>query len=142
MLKSHIRYMRRILPLLAVNAAVVLAGTMVIVAKPNYAPAAALVMVVLFVGNFLFFRYVQRKNASASSTGVEPRQRRSNRFLGAFTLIWGGALAIQAVRALMSCFSEPQLKWKFAWLAACIIYGFLSYGAWQAFQSLWNRKSE
>jgi hypothetical protein len=118
---------RRLFPILIVNVLVIMTVTMVIVEYPSHTRAAVLVMPLLFVANFLFFRKMQKKHAAAIASGTATPQSPAKMRVAMWGLgLYGVASYVSGAFDLPTLIGEhdfgPWLGWsvKMAFGTLCI----------------------
>ena len=128
---------RKFIPILIVNVLVVLTVTMVIVRNPSHARAAALVMPVLFVANYLFIRKIQRKHAEAVASGTAAPQSPARRRRGMWALGLLGALCyVSGAFNLPMLLSQHDLGPWLGWSVKMVFGTYCIWAAWRIHGSL------
>lgn len=102
--QNELLMLRRLVPLLLINLAVVMTFTVLVVVNPAYARSGSLLILLLFVFNFLYLRNAQRKYAEGVATGAQSTQPPATRR----ALMWGLA-AYGAISYLSAGMNLPML---------------------------------
>ena len=113
---------RRLLPLLIVNPLVIATVAMVIVKNPSHARAAGLFMLLLFAGNFVFIRRLQKKYAEdlASGTAAPPSPATKRIAMWGFGL-WGVVSYVSGVFNLPLLFAQREIGPWLGWAVKMMI---------------------
>ena len=124
--------LRKILPLILINWAVITAFAIVAVAKPNYVRAAAVFIPLLFLFNFFYFRNIQRKQAKALAAGTATPPSPATRRLLMWGLgVYGAVLYISAALNLPTLFAQHDFA---PWLGWSVKVGMGTLWMWLAFR--------
>lgn len=101
---------RRFVPILIVNVLVILTVALLIVKDPSQARTAGVVMLLLFVANFLFIRKMQKKQAAAVASGAATPQSPAKTRTAMWALgLYGAASYVSGGFDLPTLFSEHEL---------------------------------
>jgi len=88
---------------------VILTVAMVIVKDPSHARAAALVMLLLFVANFLFIRKMQKQHAAAVASGTATPQSPAKMRTAMWVLgLYGAASYVSGAFDLPELFAQHE----------------------------------
>jgi len=124
--------LRKILPLVLINFAVIMTFAIVAVAEPNYVRAAALLMPALFAFNFFYSRNLQRKQAKALAAGTAtPPSPATRRLLMWFLCVYGAVSYISAAFNLPMLFAQRDFA---PWLGWSVKVGMGTLCIWLAFR--------
>jgi hypothetical protein len=124
--------LRKILPLVLINFAAIMAFAIVAVAEPNYVRAGALLMPLLLVFNFFYFRNLQRTQAKALAAGTAtPSSPATRRMLMWFLGAYGVVSYISGALNLPMLFAQRDFA---PWLGWSVKVGMGTLCMWLAFR--------
>ena len=107
---------RKFLPIIGINALVILTVSLLIVRDPSHARSAALVMPLLLVANFVFIRRIQKRHIEAVASGTAGPQSPAQTRVAVWALgLWAAASFVSGAFDLPELINQhdfgPWLGW-------------------------------